>query len=149
VIDYVTPITTTLYALSSAVIGGLLVHYLSIKRDRASKRRELVVMKKMELWKAIDAQNGLAEDTLGNQKPEISGWENIVRDIQLLGSNNQIELVHEIIKGIHNKVEVSFNPLLNSLQSELRRELGMEAANRGYFWFRVERKVTASTENKK
>jgi hypothetical protein len=139
--------TTPLISFCAAVGGGLVAHFLSVKRDKASKRRELVVMKKMELWKAVDAQNGLAEDALGNKKPDISGWEDIVRDVQLLGTNKQIELVHEIIKGIGKKTEVSFNPLLNSLQSELRSELGIEEAKRGYFWFRVERKTIANSEN--
>ena len=133
------PIQTAIFSLFAAIIGGFVSHLLSKRRDRDAKRRELTTGYKIELWRLIDEQNGLAQNKVGNAEPNLAPWESIVRDVQLFGSNIQIELVHEIVVGISSKNAVSFNNLLNSLQNDLRTELGMEPASKKYFWFRLKK----------
>jgi hypothetical protein len=130
-----------LLSFVSALLGGLVAHYLSMYRDRASKRRELGLKSKMELWKLIDGQNTGAAMAMGRDEPNISEWEGIVRDIQLLGTSEQIEQVLNIVKGMNEQKDVSFNPLLNSIQKEIRKELGMSPATTQYFWFRGQKKA--------
>jgi hypothetical protein len=128
---------TALISLGSALVGGSFVHFLAGRRDIDSKRRDLVVKHKMELWKLIDQQNGLAAKSLGIDVPDLTPWEQIVREIQLLGTNEQILWVHEIVNGVNTGNQVSFNPLLDSLKKELRNELGLQDSSHPYFWFRV------------
>ena len=144
VIDLATPFIS----FFAALVGGLVAHYLSISRDRAAKRRELMIKHKIELWKSIDQQNEDATATFENRIPDYSAWEGIVSDIQLLGSNKQIEQAYDIIVSISEKKYVSFIPLLTSLQHDLREELGLEKAKKEYFWFRTG-KSKASTDASK
>jgi hypothetical protein len=132
-----TQLVPMLIPFLSALVGGLVAHLLSISRDQTAKRRELTVKSKMELWKLIDEQNNAASRSIGTPNPDLKAWEEIVRDVQLLGTNEQIKLVEKIVNGVHAKEKVSLKPLLESLQKEIRRELGLNIHTPSYFWFRT------------
>jgi hypothetical protein len=127
-------------SLVAAVIGGAIAHHLTLSRDKAAKRREILVRGKTDLWKLIDKSNGVAEDAIGNNSYDLANWEEISRDIQLLGTDEQIVMVKKITDSIGKKAEdVEFPQLMKSLQNELRQELGMEKSSVPYFWIRTKK----------
>ena len=132
--------------LLSALIGGLVVHFLSLRREKASKRRETMVKYKMELWRLIDKSNGLAAEASDGESFDPSNWEEITREIQLLGTDTQIEMVKQITNGIGLDKEVPFVALMKSLQDDLREELGMSKANAPYFWTRIKKSAQPKSE---
>jgi hypothetical protein len=122
----------------SAIGGGLIVHYLSLSRERIAKRREILVRGKMELWKLVDQNNGLAADSAGVSRSDPTKWEEIVREVQLLGTDDQIKMVKEITDNFGKENESSIFPrLMKSPQNELRNELGMKNSTTPYFWVRI------------
>ena len=130
---------TALVSLASALVGGSFVHFLSLKREKTSKRRDIVVKYKMDLWRLIDKSNGLAAETASSEEFDPFNWEEISREIQLLGTDKQIAMVKEIASAMGTNVEVPFVPLMKSLQDELRQELGMKQAAVPYFWIRIKK----------
>jgi hypothetical protein len=141
--------TSVAIPLVSAVVGGLLVHFLALSREKAAKRREIIVRGKMEVWKLLDRNNGLAADSVGAKVSNPKDWEEIVREIQLLGSDTQIKMIDEITSNIKSETVSPLYPLLmKSLQNDLRRDLGMKESKHPYFWFRIELKQTQAVKDK-
>jgi hypothetical protein len=120
----------------AAIIGGVVAHLLSKKRDQDSKRRELVVENKIALWKSIDQQNSEAALSHGGPLPDPAVWERIAQDIQLFGTDEQINMVREVTRRISSRQDVSLVDLQKSLLTDLRAELGLPAPSAEYFWVR-------------
>ncbi len=131
---------TAIVSIFSAFIGGFFVHFLATRRDRDSKRRELVTKHLIELWRKIDSQNTVANNAVGAPEHDPSGWAQIVGDIQLFGSEEQVELTHKFANGYANQNTSDTTELLESLKHGLRNELGLSKLKQNYFWFRVRRK---------
>ena len=142
--DLVTPVIS----FFAAIAGGLVAHFLSLSREKTSKRREIMIKYKMELWRLIDKSNGLAAETVGDKSYDAANWEEIVREIQLLGTDEQIAMVKKIAAAIGTDKDVPFVPLMKSLQDELRHELGMKKAVVPYFWTRVTKSSPVKSEIK-
>jgi hypothetical protein len=135
---------TALISLVSALLGGAFVHFLASRRDRESKRRELVTKHLIELWRKIDALNSIAATTVGAPEPDVSGWSEIVGDIQLFGSEKQIELIHKFAREFGAQKFSDTTELLDSLRYSLRKELGLSEPKQKYLWFRAHRKMAGS-----
>jgi hypothetical protein len=133
----------------SAVVGGVIVHFLTASRERAAKRREILVRGKAELWKLLDKSNGLADESVGKLNYDVLNWEEISREIQLLGTDEQIKMVQEITVGIGKDVKVPYPELMKSLQNELRQELGMKKSKVPYFWTRIRKFDVEKIESKR
>lgn len=114
-----------LLSFVSALLGGGVAHVLSMYRDRRSKRRDLVTKHLIDIFQAVEgahkAKQGLS-DELKNR------LENSIRDIQLFGTREQIELASQIGNG--NPV-----PFIVNLRDSLRDELGLDPVNREIFKF--------------
>jgi hypothetical protein len=140
---------TAAVSVGSALVGGAFVHILAGRRDRDTKRRELVTKHLIELWRKIDAQNSIATAMVGDPEPDLSGWSEIVGDIQLFGSERQVELIHKVAHEINTDKFSDTTELLNGLRSSLRKELGLPEPKLKYIWFRANRKnANSEIENK-
>ena len=64
--------------------------------------------------------------------------ESAIADIQLFGSQSQIELVEKFTKDYEEIKQASLDPLLNSLRKDLRKELGNQQIDSNVRWFRPE-----------
>ena len=65
--------------------------------------------------------------------------ESAVADIQLLGSPDQVRLARQFALEFATKGKASLDPLLESLRSELRRELALTPLDEGITFLRIVR----------
>jgi hypothetical protein len=121
---------TAVVSLGSALVGGYFVHLLSGLRERNSKRRELVTKYLIEIWQTIESVNKSKENDA------LLRFEKPVADIQLFGSDSQIEIVHSIVNEIVKNQTSDTTDLLVNLRDSLRNELGLPKLSHKFFWFR-------------
>jgi hypothetical protein len=141
---WVMPITS----LVAAIIGGLIVHFSSIWREKAAKRRELLVKGKMELWNLLDKNNGVAAESIGRTELDLSSWEEITRSVQLFGTDKQMKLWQKAMS-LEIKDEVGpYSELMKSLQNDVRSEVGMKKSYVPYFWMRIKKESNESLAKK-
>src|SRR5258706_11083029 len=114
-------------AASIGAIASVVVWYLS-KRDLAKKERENK-RREIRLNFLIDAYRRL--ESAGNRPipPESEYARNIesaIADIQLFGSQRQVELAQIVAKTLAEMGETSFDEILNELRNDLRKELELD-----------------------
>ena len=118
-----------------ALAGWFAVHRLSAWRDRANHNRkirtEFLITAFQKLGNAANRH-----PTPGSQY--FRDTESAVVDLQLFGSTSQIQMVDLFTKEFGETRKASLDPLLNSLRSELRRELGYEQVDLNVKWLRLE-----------
>jgi hypothetical protein len=116
-----------------AVLGWLVGHYFTNKRDRASKRRDV------SLQHLINAYRVLTDDI--SHRPETiertNKLESIITDIQLFGSKKQIELVKQLVVEVAAGGEFQLDPLINDLRNDLRKEIGLQEIEGNVKWLRI------------
>jgi hypothetical protein len=118
----------------SALIGGTITHFLSLNRERASKRRELVTKYMIEIWQTIESANRSKEANT------LKRLERPFADIQLFGSDETVELAREAVNGIAEGQGADVTKLLNNLRDNLRKELGLKHTESKFFSFRSQHK---------
>jgi hypothetical protein len=107
--------------LISAVIGGFVVHLLTARRERASKRREQKIGYLIEAYRRLEVCSQRCTPS------ETAKLESAVADIQLLGSSRQVELVQHFAREFAARKTASLDDLLRDLRRDLRAELRLEA----------------------
>src|ERR1700730_16829532 len=101
-----------LIPFASAVVGGLLVHLLSARRDRANKRKEQRVTYLIEAYRRLEEcsqQFGLAD------KRKL---ESAVADIQSFGTPRQVDLVQWFASDFAARGAASLDDLLGDLRTD-------------------------------
>ena len=114
-----------------ALLGWFFVHRLTAWRDRAGLHR------KIRTDFLIKAYQSLANSS--QRKPEATyfrAMESALADIQLFGSKTQVQLVNAFLEEFGRANKASFDPLMNALRSDLRKELGYEQLEGNVRWFR-------------
>lgn len=117
----------TLITVAFALIGLVITHYFTSKRDRKNKIREtnLTYVKR-----AYDNLNtAIPHLHAGRRKTGGEFLEKAFTDIQIHGTKDQIDSVNEIIQSLNSR-SFSFDPILNSLRDHLRNELDLPKENR-------------------
>jgi len=120
-----------LIPLASAVVGGLVVHLLSGRRDRANKRKEQRVTYLIEAYRRLEEcsqQFGIAAK---------GKLESAVADIQLFGTPRQVELVQQFASDFAEKGGASLDALLGDLRADLRVELNLESVPENIVHLRI------------
>ena len=118
-----------------ALAGWFVVHRLSAWRDRVNHNRKIRTEFLIKAFQNL-ANSANRPPTPGAQ--HFRDMESAVADIQLFGSKSQIKIVNSFTKEFAEKKAASLDHLLNSLRSELRKELGYEQAEENVRWFRPE-----------
>lgn len=113
------PVIGPVLAAVVAVVSWFVGHRLSVRKDLATKRRELRVQYLIEAYRRLE---GAAHRS---DAERLKDFESAVADIQLFGSGRQVQLVHKLVADIAKDGFATFNPLLELLRTELRHELGM------------------------
>jgi len=122
-------LVTTVVALS----GWFVAHLLASHRDRTAKRRETRTAYLIEAYRRFESV--CHRPPLG--RAEVRDLESAVADIQLFGTPEQISLVDGFIRQYSVERSGNVDPLLASLRSELRSELGLGRAADSTFFLRV------------
>ncbi len=128
-VDYVKIFIT----IALAVLGWLIAHWFTSKRDANNKKREL------RLQYLINAYSTLACDVAQRALDDkgIAKLEHVLAEIQLFGTTRQIELAKALAIEAASKREFPLDPLINTLRDELRTELNLEPADGNVQWLRA------------
>ena len=106
-----------------ALIGWFIVHYLSSKRDRNNKKRDLRTNYLIEAYRNIEKACGHKDYLPAALNRTI---ESAIADVQLFGTKQQIELARQFTDEMNKNSFADPRGLLVNLRSELRRELNLE-----------------------
>jgi hypothetical protein len=113
-----------------AVVGWYAAHRLAASRDRDSKRREMITQHLIAAYRQLEPHWELDAET-GREV------ERAIADIQLLGSPEQVRLAQDFATSFANNGTAQLDPLLLSLRSALRTELGLPVAAGGLKYLRI------------
>lgn len=116
-----------------ALAGWFVVHRLSAWRERVSHNRKIQTE---FLIKAFQDLANAANRPPAPDSQHFRDMESAVADIQLFGSKSQIQLADSFAREFSEKQVAPLDPLLNSLRSDLRNELGYEQVNGNVRWLR-------------
>ncbi len=120
--------------LSSFLIisGWGITHYLALKKSAKDKKREVTIEYLINAWRTMEsASNRL--DNSHNAKLETA-----IADIQLLGTQKQIELAQKFADQIAQTRSGDTLELLIQLREDLRIELGLNPVKRNLKILRFE-----------
>ena len=108
--------------LTSAIVGGLIVHFLTLRRDRLQSRRDFYTRYLVEAFNVITSNSGRKKGEFEHRK-----FEDALSVIQLFGNQKQINLALDVAKELVDRKEVvNLVPLLSELRKSLRNELELE-----------------------
>lgn len=113
------PIIGPMLAAIIAVLGWFVAHRLNVVKETATKRRELRVQYLIEAYRRLE---GASHRSDARCRREL---ESAIADIQLFGSNRQVDRAHQFIESVAKDGFATYNPLLEQLRDELRRELNI------------------------
>tara|TARA_B100000315_G_C14233418_1_gene432055 strand:+ start:181 stop:579 length:399 start_codon:yes stop_codon:yes gene_type:complete len=102
-----------------AIIGWFIAHQLSMSRDLKNKRTDLKVKYLIEAYRKL-------ENISHREDPNMQDFETAIADIQLLGSQKQVELAQNIAKEFAKTKCADMDDLLKDLRQNLRKVLGLE-----------------------
>lgn len=114
------------------VVGWIISHWLSARREREGKRREQRIAYLLDSFRALSRANHhprlyeIADDL-----------EQAITDIQVLGKPAQVELAKELAIQLAANGAANLDPLLIALRDDLRNELGREPYQGRLVWLRV------------
>jgi hypothetical protein len=115
-----------------AIGGWFAAHRLAAARDRANKRRDLIVEYLIQAYRRLESCSNRADGPYDS-----TALESAVADIQLLGSPEQVTLVQRFAEEFAASRDSSVDELLASLREELRSELGLKRVPRDVKYLRV------------
>lgn len=127
-LDYVKIIIT----IFLAALGWLIAHYFTAKRDGINKRREIRLQYLINAYQVLT--NDISHRDLNPSRNE--KLENLLSDIQLFGSDEQVSLAKKLATDITDGIGFELDPLISSLRNDLREELNLSKINGNVKWLR-------------
>ncbi|PPF80656.1 hypothetical protein C5C14_05595 [Rathayibacter rathayi] len=106
-------------SLSTAVVGGLVVHLLARSRERDSQRRTLRIEYLIRAYHSL----ANATDRAAVTREHVQAAEDAVIDIVLLGEKEEIRAVEGIDSTRDEGGTFSLKPVTEALRTSLRQEL--------------------------
>ncbi|MCK5595532.1 hypothetical protein KAI19_05085 [bacterium] len=121
-------------AIIIAALGWIIVHRFTSRRDRKNKIREIRIQYLIEAFRKI----GMAAQ---REKPDacFSELESSFHDVQLFGSEKQINTLMEFLDEYREKKTANVDMLLNELRDDLRKELSLSLIKWKIKFFRIKK----------
>jgi hypothetical protein len=116
------PLLTLLIPTLVAVVSWFVGSWLSVKRDRANKRRDLRVQYLIEAYRRL----ATATERKETNAAYFADLNSAIVDVQLFGSADQIAGVQKFVKELAEHRVAQLYELLESLRDDLRQELKLE-----------------------
>lgn len=107
-----------------AIVGWFAAHQFSAARDRTNKRRELRVQYLIDAYRKLEAASNRQE----SEEIHIESLESAVADLQLFGTQAQVEKTIRFVKEFAATGKAPLGELLFELRRDLRQELHLEPA---------------------
>jgi len=117
-----------------AVIGWVVGHYFTTKRDKLIKRRDITIEH------LINAYRVLTNEISHRSNYDEKKLEDILSDIQLFGSIEQVELAKALADTVAKREEFPLDILINSLRDDLRKQLELKRVKGNVKWLRFNKK---------
>lgn len=115
-----------------AVLGWLAGHYFSDKRDKSNKKRELTTKHLINAYSVLTNEVSHRKQTQERQQK----LECIITEIQLFGSGEQVMLAKKLANEVAAGQEFELDPLINSLRTDLRKQLELAPIKGNVTWLR-------------
>ena len=106
------------------ILGWGITHYLALKKSVRDKKREVTVEYLIKAWRTLESASNRSDNS-HNTKLETA-----IADIQLLGTQKQIELAQQFAAQIAKTRSGDTLELLIQLREDLRMELGLSPVKR-------------------
>lgn len=106
--------------LLAAIVGGLIVHFATRRRDAENERRRQRIDYLLSAYRTLTHS---AHRELSGEQAE--AFEDALSDVMLFGNADQIRLARETIKALAEDGGASIDALLVSFRSGLRQELDL------------------------
>lgn len=118
--DFFLPLLVTTFV---AIVGWIVAHRFTAKRDLDNKRRDLRVTFLIDAFRRIADAANRTEHAKNEHNQKL---ESAISDIQLFGTKDQVELAHEFSIQIAMAGTSDLTKLLEALRADLRTELNLE-----------------------
>ena len=107
-------------AVASTICGWFVIHFMSLKRNFANKKKEIRISYLISAFRCIE------DSVQRTSNDKLLQLESAIADIQLFGTKKQVELSRKFAMELaHNhKADAVF--LLMDLRDDLRKELNLE-----------------------
>jgi len=129
-LDYIKIIVTILLA----VVGWLIGHHFTSRRDIANKRRELVIAHLIETYRIITNEVSHREESDERNLK----LENLLSDIQLFGSQEQVAIAKKLADDVAAGGVFELSDLIVSLRKDLRSQLNLPPISGNVKWLRFD-----------
>jgi hypothetical protein len=116
------------------VLGWVVTDHLTKRRDLESQKRKIRTDYLVNVFRFLAT-------SISNRDPLKEDWrkfEDIIADIQLFGTPEQIRLLKAVTNQIAEKKEFDLDPILNDLRDHLRRDLDLESVEGNIRWIRYQ-----------
>jgi len=114
------------------IAGWYIVHRLSDRRSLDEAKRKLVIDHRISAFRVLANEISHRRPT-----PERARMiEDLLSEIQLFGSTDEVQLVKDFADLLVKKNEVDLNGLLNRLRDNLRDQLGLVPIEGNVKWVR-------------
>jgi len=114
-----------------AIGGWFVVHRLSQNRERANKRRDLIVEYLIDAWKILENASNRTDNTCINE------LEKAIASIQLFGTCKQVDLALKFASEFSKFGTANLDELLEDLRNDLREELQLESISKNIHHLRI------------
>jgi len=116
------PLLTLLIPTAVAIVSWFVGSSLSVRRDRANKRRDLRVQYLIEAYRRL----ATATERKETNAEYFADLDSAIVDVQLFGSADQIIAAQEFAKQLAEHRMAQLSQLLANLRDDLRAELKLE-----------------------
>lgn len=128
-------IITVLSSVTIAVLGWIIGHILTSRREIHQKRREIRIKHLREAYLNL----AHIADSGGDIVKNISLLQASLNDIQLFGGNSQIKLLEKFISELNEIDSAQMNDLIKALRNEIRAHLKLSTINETRWHVRLEK----------
>ena len=125
-------LSTVIFSLLSAIIGGLVAHRLALLRQKFVTQNEIRIEFLIDAYRQIERNSNVPKG-----RYDASQLEAAIADIQLLGTKRQTELAQQFATNFASEGQASLDELLADLRDTLRRELELETVPKTVKYLRV------------
>lgn len=112
------------------VIGWIVVYIFAIRQNTQIKKKEVTIEYLIQAWGKLEKASNRKDNRYNTE------IETAIADIQLFGTNRQIELEQQFAEEIARNKESSALDLLVLLREDLRKELKLESVPRKFKFLR-------------
>ena len=142
--DIIITVISTVATWIILIVGWFVGNYFSTKRAEVNKRRDLSTKFLIDAYRTLTIK-------VSHRKGEerFSELEKLIADIQLFGSEEQVNLVKELVNTVATGSDADLDQLINSLRKSLRKELSLDPVVGNVEWLRDQKEFGLKLRKRK